>query len=41
MAKSLKIKAQDLQQEKESNLDNKNDFDDFLKNVKDITAQKS
>ncbi|KAL4433185.1 hypothetical protein ABPG74_010880 [Tetrahymena malaccensis] len=41
MSKSLKIKAQDLQQEKESNLDIKNDFDDFLKNVKDITVQKN
>lgn len=40
MAKSLKIKAKDLQQEKESNLDNNNDFDDFLKNVKDITSSK-
>lgn len=41
MAKSLKIKANDLQIEKESNLDTKNDFDDFLKNVKDIAAQKN
>lgn len=41
MAKSLKIKASDLQIEKQSNLDNTNDFDDFLKNVKEISASKA
>jgi hypothetical protein len=41
MAKSLKTKAFDLQTEKQSNLDTTNDFDDFLKNLKEISASKT
>jgi hypothetical protein len=40
MAKRLKIKVFDLQSEKQSNLDATNDFDDFLKNLKEIAASK-
>jgi len=41
MAKSLKLKAFDLQSEKQSNFDTANDFDDFLRNLKEIAASKA
>jgi len=41
IAKSLKTKAFDLQTEKQSNLDFTNDFDDFLRNIKEIATSKA